>query len=512
MTTSEKSMRPHRVIVAIASLLTVAAIVSQFVLAAKGDKNWLLLAATKWLAGNRLYTDIFEVNPPYIVWLFAIPSAFAKAVGIPANIALVLMVLGLVVLSLAVCLRLMHFHPQFANCPKRQWYYALLLEAVMLLFVYPTYFADREHIFIVLALPYLMRFLPGLATRTLPLSLRIVTGVMGGLGFCIKPHLLVIFIAVQFESVVRNRSLIGFFCIENGIICGMGVGYIILAWFAAPEYFTLILPMALATYGAYKPDSYIGNFVPCLLTLAVAFADARPRAKSPYRSDLCYWLWLCAGSVLYAWLNNGWGYTFIPLQTFCVLAAGWLWWEYLWLKRDAVVANIPSRRFSQGATACAIVFTVNMLVVMLYWVALSIPQNTEVTLKAEKCMELFDRAIRESPEHSFGGASMSFYLWPELATRNNGNFSTRYNHFWMLPKFQKETQRFRKENEGIITWTTDAFAQDLTLKKPGVVFVENHAAWIMDYLNSNAAFVAAWSNYSPINTPHECGYTLFKRN
>src|SRR5664279_3218504 len=44
----------------------------------KDDVAWLLYVARKWLGGQRLYEDLVEVNPPLIVWIYAVPAALAS--------------------------------------------------------------------------------------------------------------------------------------------------------------------------------------------------------------------------------------------------------------------------------------------------------------------------------------------------------------------------------------------------------------------------------------------------
>src|SRR5262249_54775154 len=47
------------------------------VLGSAGDKSWLLMVARMMLEGKRLYVDVVEVNPPLILWLYAIPAWLA---------------------------------------------------------------------------------------------------------------------------------------------------------------------------------------------------------------------------------------------------------------------------------------------------------------------------------------------------------------------------------------------------------------------------------------------------
>src|SRR5260370_3094688 len=47
----------------------------------KDDVAWLLYVARKWLGGQRLYEDLVEVNPPLIIWIYAVPAWLAANLG-----------------------------------------------------------------------------------------------------------------------------------------------------------------------------------------------------------------------------------------------------------------------------------------------------------------------------------------------------------------------------------------------------------------------------------------------
>jgi hypothetical protein len=65
----------------------------------KDDVAWLLYVARKWLAGQRLYDDLVEVNPPLIVWMYAAPAWIAGMLSVPPKLVAVpsfaILVLGM---------------------------------------------------------------------------------------------------------------------------------------------------------------------------------------------------------------------------------------------------------------------------------------------------------------------------------------------------------------------------------------------------------------------------------
>ena len=46
------------------------------------DTSWLITVCERVLAGERLYVDLIETNPPFSVWLYMPPVALANALGV----------------------------------------------------------------------------------------------------------------------------------------------------------------------------------------------------------------------------------------------------------------------------------------------------------------------------------------------------------------------------------------------------------------------------------------------
>ena len=131
------------------------------------DKNWLLVAAREWLGGKKLYTDIFEINPPLIVWLYALPVFISNHLPALSDYnALALLGIAVCVLVIHLCLRLIALHPAFAGNKRMRLAFGLLLTYVFVFFTAPMYFFDREDILLVLTFPYIV------ALHATPLSAR----------------------------------------------------------------------------------------------------------------------------------------------------------------------------------------------------------------------------------------------------------------------------------------------------------------------------------------------------
>src|SRR5687768_13343751 len=69
------------------ALLIIASVVQQSVIGLDTDVSWLITVGEKLLHGQRLYIDIFEVNPPASVWIYLPGLILARAMGVTAEFA-----------------------------------------------------------------------------------------------------------------------------------------------------------------------------------------------------------------------------------------------------------------------------------------------------------------------------------------------------------------------------------------------------------------------------------------
>jgi hypothetical protein len=149
------------------------------------DPAWLLVVASRFLDGARLYTDVIETNPPLIIWLHVVPVALARALeASPVSVFRVTVVgvlLGSVALANTLLARVAPDDPG-----RRR---ALVLLVVFVLFPLARHdFGQREHIFLALLLPYLFLLACRAAGKPIESGRAVALGALAGLGMSIKPH------------------------------------------------------------------------------------------------------------------------------------------------------------------------------------------------------------------------------------------------------------------------------------------------------------------------------------
>jgi hypothetical protein len=167
------------------------------------DIGFLLYVAERVLDGARLYVDVIEINPPLIVALNLPVVLAARALDLPEILVYRLAVTCLLLACIGLTARsLRHLLPD-GEAHRRRWI-ALLLTLV--LFPLPgNRFGEREQLMLALISPYLV--LAAVRSAKLPVVRWEAAGigVLAGLGLALKPHFLLLLVAVEAYLLLRRR-------------------------------------------------------------------------------------------------------------------------------------------------------------------------------------------------------------------------------------------------------------------------------------------------------------------
>jgi len=498
-------------------VLLVFSALMHLLLADNGDKGWLLLAARMWLDGHRLYVDLVEVNPPLILWLYGFVVWVSQHLPVFQDFE-VLGFLGLLgsMLSVWLCTKLIRQHPEFMQDRRRQVEFSLLLAFIFIFLTPQSYFFDREHILLVMTFPYVLRFMPSLASQRLTLSTSSAVGLLAAFGFCIKPHSAILFIAVQLLFILRERSFSVLWSLENRIIAAAALGYFVCVWHFTPEYIFVILPMALETYSAFgRSGSSLLDLPPILLCAGLTFADFRFRFTSPYRSDIYYFMAISGAFLLHTVVSNGWDYTYYPLMSMLLFLSGLVFLEYQWLARTNEAQGLSYRQFVFGQRGCILsLATQGVYMAIVTFLAMEVIAIQIRCGHTPECsiQNPYVRYVRDHHVHSFGTITLDYPKWVTLVHYSGARWETRFNHLWMLPKLLQAAETTFADHEHIEQYVAGALAEDLNSKKPDIVFVDTGRQFfayprhvdLPEFLSQVPEFKAAWAHYHYSTTIDEC--------
>ena len=499
----------RRTFVALALLLA-ASVALRLAQTVNNDVAWYFFSAQKLLEGGTLYRDIgFDVNPPMIFYL-NLPAAYVtQLTGIFGVHVYILYVFGLILLCLGLSWRMLDWIPGLSPPARR----GLLLAIFVMLVIVPAGdFGQREHLMVTLITPYLSVILLRGHGQGCIRSLAALAGVLGAVGFSIKPHFLVLPVALEIYLLWHHRSWRLLFRTETLWLAVTGFLYAISLVLLTPDYVTRVIPFVLELYnGAYRNSlTFVlerkeAVLVPMALLLYPAL---RPRLSFKPASDLFLIAATCFFTV-YLIQMKGWNYQIYPTTAmlFMFLAAA-----LVGLLESGGTGRMPR---AGPAPMAAAALAAALLVQPLLNPGNAAPMN-----------DLFGQTVRR---HAAGSAIYVFSsnTWTgfPLVVYAGVEWSSRFPALWTLPGLQirqaaiegrpdDESIRTLKEIE---TFTIEAVVADLNARPPALVVVDarSEKPWypapfdFIEYFSQDPRFVAFWRHYRRVDESH--GFVVYRR-
>ncbi|MBX6365829.1 MAG: hypothetical protein IRZ00_18430 [Gemmatimonadetes bacterium] len=264
------------------------------------DVSWFLHVGRRLLAGDRMFVDVVEVNPPLIVWLAAAAAALASVLHVPSTRLFSILVCGLAGVSVWLCYLV----------ARHRWgrsrALTLAAAASLALLALPGYdFGQREHLMVAFVLPYLV----GAAVRLDGGDAGgWWTGALAGIGFALKPYFLPTWIGI--ELLTARRGARRFVRPESVAILAVFAAYAVAVLALEPDYIRQARAMA-PLYVAFGPPTFLGTlYAPnCRLALVLLVLLPLGLLRRGARS-LPAVLGLAAGLLALGALLQGKGYNY----------------------------------------------------------------------------------------------------------------------------------------------------------------------------------------------------------
>jgi hypothetical protein len=230
----------------------------------------LITVSERVLAGDRLYVDVFELNPPASVLLLLPAVALANSLDLRAEMVLAASVIALAVGSSALTVRILGRSGLLA-ARQALWLMPLFLTATLLLVGYN--FAQREHIAMLACLPWLA--LMAVRAEALPVSgtAPIWAGLGAGVTAMVKPHFVLVVALPLLAACWRRRSLGPLLAAEVWPCVATLILYMLATLILTPEFLTIAVPLVLDGYLQQRhPLLAVLTSVPTLLAVLVLAA------------------------------------------------------------------------------------------------------------------------------------------------------------------------------------------------------------------------------------------------
>jgi hypothetical protein len=229
-----------------------------------------------------------------------------------------------------------------------------------LLLVYPQgSFGQREHLLVILTLPYLLRAAIVAQGGEIDARRSAVIGLVAAIGIGIKPHFAVLPILVEAYLPTRCGLRARLRDPVPWTICIFGVAYVIAVRLIHPAFFSHELPLAMQYYDPgtgwrilAQPES-IGVILPLVPFGLSAFAFRRARLAQIVALACLAWL---IGACLQ---QRGWDYHYLPART-AVIMLGITLATALLDHWNTTMPNWPKAALGSGVLVLALFLTGNL--------------------------------------------------------------------------------------------------------------------------------------------------------
>ncbi|MGD0444812.1 MAG: hypothetical protein ABSA39_12840 [Edaphobacter sp.] len=375
----------------------------------------------------------------------------------------------------------------------------------------PYNFGQREHLLIILLLPYVVATATEAVFR-LPFAERCGLGVAAGIAIWFKPQDTLILVGLELFLAVRARSLRRILSPEFlslVITCS-----IVLMLVCMTPYVKVTLPLLFDTYWAFGTMSALvlvlshgGYLLQVLVMLLACFVFHRSLRDWATSAVLV----VCSGAAFYAFAiqHNDWWYHAYPHQALLLLAWAYLLADFLRPVIDKLSSDSNLRRRAVFVASGAVAVLLCSIVANLHFVA---------TAGTHSQIDPLDQFLAQYKP------STTVYVFSTReaalsSTYNEGlNWGSRFAHLWMLPAIvQNELgpepppapfkQLSPETKARLATLLRKQSAEDLNYWRPSVVLVEQcnvgHPCQgiegkdfdMISWFLRSPEFAAVWSHY-----------------
>lgn len=455
--------------------------------------------AGAWLDGATLYRDIVDTNPPLIVFFTAIPVGIARALGLPEPAVFkgFVFVAG----SISAAASLPSIRRMAATDASRFVLFTLL---VFGLFPFvKTDFGQREHLAVMLVMPYVFGTAAWAAGRSR--APHPLIGFAAGLGFAMKPHLLLAWLALEtYAAIARPRS-------ERWLRAGtMAVaaaiaGYAVVVLVCLPDYMRVARDVVQVYGGLNSPPAVLLRLPDVQIWIVAAIGLTLVRLPAPERA-VCGVLFATATGFLVAALLQlkGWSYHLYPFRALAILLVG----AFATGLADSYPSLLEIVRGGRRSLTAAVVAAVTI------WSARYVAEARR-PLASEMVTALVELARQTD---SVGALTMRAIVYPAFPAVNYARTTwvLRHHSLWFLPGLY-EGELMKPEGEPVFRSIDrmsslertyfDEIVSDLCGRPPGLLLVEppiprapigRRSLDLLAYYRQDPRFDRLFRSYAPI--------------
>lgn len=463
------------------------------------DVSWLITAGEKMLAGERLYVDILEVNPPASVFLYLLPVVLARALGIAPEIVVNVFVSAGAAASLSICAAILK-RVRWVNGIDG-WMFFVAGTAVLT--ILPAYaFGQREHIAVMALLPFLSVLalrMDGVAPRLVEI---LIAGIGAGITIVIKPHFSLAVAFAIMAAAAGARSWRALFVAENWIAGAIAALYGAFVVAAFPEFVRNILPAAQMAYVPFR-EAIVFSLLrpPALIWLAALRVLTLWRPGGLWAPPYSLLIAPSAGFLIaYLVQGKGWPYHSYPMLALALIALSIAWLERRAKLQGANAIELP--RFKRAAIAFVLP---GLFVASFVW--LNLARHMDSLVDAVREVKQRPRILIISFDPSVGHP---------LARLLGGTWVGRAAHLWIsggafhILTRENPDEATKAELRRLVAQDRDNLVEDIERGKPDVIIVDRRKFDWMEWARWDEKVNRALASYR--EAKFHKGFAILKRS
>ena len=460
------------------------------------DNVWLMELAEKYLAGERVYKDIIELNPPASMFIYLLPALVAKTIGLSSELVTSVFVFTGALASIGLATTIA---TTAGILRKSQSVLFINVCIFAVLFLPGITFAQREHVALIVIFPVLAIYAARAEANAIPLWQSVVAGLLAGCAVSIKPYFL---LAMAFPFAIalwRQRRITLFFQIENILAAGVVLAYAAVVYLFFSDFLALT-PVILDTYAQVRlPFTTLLLMMPFLLTLAL-LASGYMAAQIQRHSMFALCIGAAATGFTLAILlqGKGWINHFLPGVTFAMIALVLQLAPAVTKKNDEKNSGSVSAPLIQGA----------VLVLSMAFAPILFGVQNQYAMKEE--YPGLQQAVRQigPAKPRLAGLSAEMDLGYPLTRNVGGTWISQVPTMWQMafPQLLLAKGLGNKAKlQGYIDQSAAMFARNVSERKPDIILVDQGPH--IDKMRAHPAIAAALAAYKP--THKVSGITLW---
>lgn len=485
------------------------------------DVSWLMHAARRWLQGGTYSRDFFETNPPLILYLYLPPVLLTKLTGFHPALVFRGFLFALAFFSLGICASLLK---KIITPEEGRLFLAFYLMLALVIFILPCFdFGQREHLAIILTLPYFFMLTRRLQKQEINSVFAFALGILAGIGFSIKPHFLLTPLLLEIYYSYSHKGVRASLRPEVFALLLFVFFYALSIFLFFPDYLYVVLPYSLRLYYPAVSQPWLSLLfnsaaVFCLIALLFYLLQRKGKQESSLSTVLA--LGLLGFLIAYFAQRMTHYYHLIPALSLALLL---LVVEFAFFLR-----SLPSRarhpellRYAQNDSLRERFFAV-----MLGLLFVSIPLWIFCTLfmsSLDYKKETMGRLMTFLNQNAKNEAVVFFvtagsFAFPTL-DYTTSRVSPRFYFLWMAAglsnlTFEKDSRMLDEQEERDKNFLINMISDDLYQYKPRYVFVDlsERKYRIRDknfdyllYFSENPKFRQEWRHYQYETTLEEKG-------